>query len=131
MQYADFMNALRWIFFLPIAAVLIAGAQLVAGLIVQHAPWWLGIPLVFFLGVFVAMAGMIPARMTSDPKIAATIVITLFVLLEGTSLVGIASSLPAKGLIGRILVDLQILAGAFAGAKRQKAERNRKEHHNV
>jgi hypothetical protein len=116
------MNAFKWIVFLPLAALLIALAQLVTGMIIQNTPWWLGLPLVFFFGVIVAMAGILPVKMTSDPKIAATIVITFFVLFEGIALFGIAATLPTKELIGRILVDIQILAGAFAGAKRQNQE---------
>jgi hypothetical protein len=120
------MNSLKWFVFLPLAALLIALAQLVTGMIVQNTPWWLGLPLVFFFGVIVAMAGMLPLKMVSDPKIAATVLITLFVLFEGISLMGIASSLPTKGLVGRILVDIQILAGAFAGARRDGTEAIRK-----
>jgi len=114
------MNALRWILFLPLAAILIGIAQLVTGLIVENTPWWLGLPLVFFFGVIVAMAGMAPVRMVSDPKIAAAVLITLFVLFEGIALTGVASDLSTKELIGRVLVDLQIVAGAFIGTKKNE-----------
>jgi FtsH-binding integral membrane protein len=125
------MNALKWIAFLPLAALLIALAQLVTGMIIQNTPWWFGLPLVFFFGVIVAMAGMLPVKMVSDPKIAATVLITLFVLFEGISLMGVASSLPTKELIGRILVDIQILVGAFIGANQYEKKEIRKEQHNV
>jgi hypothetical protein len=125
------MNALRWILFLPQAAILIGIAQLVTGLVVENTPWWLGLPLVFFFGVIVAMAGMAPVRMVSDPKIAAAIVITLFVLFEGIALAGAAPNLPTKVLIGRVLVDLQIFAGALAGAQKDESKSNRMEGHYV
>jgi len=125
------MNALRWILFLPLAAILIGIAQLVTGLVVENTPWWLGLPLVFFFGVIVAMAGMAPVRMVSDLKIVAAIVITLFILFEGIALAGVASDLPTKELLGRVMVDLQIIAGALVGARKDKSKLNRMEGYNV
>ena len=110
------MKVLRWLVFLPLAAVLIAIAQLLTGWIVGHSTWWIGLPVVFFFGVIVAGAGMIPVRMTSDPKIAAAVILTLFVLFEGIALAKSFGSFPVKELIGRILVDFQILVGALMGA---------------
>ena len=110
------MKILRWLTFLPCAAVLIAIAQLLTGLLVEHSPWWIGLPLVFFFGVLVVGAGMVPVKMTSDPKIAAAIMLTLFVLFEGLALTSLFAGLSTKDLIGRILVDIQIILGALAGA---------------
>ncbi|MCX6879376.1 MAG: hypothetical protein NTW21_37080 [Verrucomicrobia bacterium] len=109
------MKIFCWLTFLPCAAVLIAIAQLLAGLIVANSPWWLGLPLVFFSGVIVVMAGLAPVKMTSDPKVAATVLLTLFVLFETLALTKVFADHSAKELIGRILVDIQIIIGALMG----------------
>jgi len=110
------MKIFRWLTFLPCAAVLVAIAQLLTGLLVEHSPWWIGLPLVFLFGVLVVAAGMVPVKMTSDPKIAAAILLTLFALFEGLALTSVFAALSTKDLIGRILVDIQIIIGALAGA---------------
>jgi len=110
------MKILRWLIFLPCAAVFIAIAQLLAGLTVGHTPWWIGLPLVFFFGIIVAATAALPVKMTSDPKIAAAILLTLFVLFEALALTSVLAGLSTKELIGRILVDIQIILGALMGA---------------
>ncbi len=85
----------------------------------EHSPWWIGLPLVFFFGVIVACAGIVPVKMTSEPKIAAAILLTLFVILECLALTSAFAGLSTKALIGRILVDIQIVIGALGGAMPQ------------
>lgn len=102
---------LSWLFFLPVAVVLISLAQLAAAWLAAKMGWF-AVPVSALLGVLFLAAGAIPVLMTRGSKVATTIILTLFCLLEIISLVSVWSKLPGSEIAVRIITDIQICTGA-------------------
>lgn len=110
------MKTLRWLTFLPVAAILIGVAQLVTGGIATALPAWIAVPLVFFFGIVIALATMVPVRWTPNHKIAATILLSVFLLLEAVALLSQVGGISIAQVIVRILTDIFLVLGALAPA---------------
>lgn len=110
------MKALRWLVFLPVAAVLIAIAQVATGLLAEKLPWWIALPIVLFLGVIVAIAGMLPSNIAPDPKIGGGVIAALFVLLEIFALAGSLPGMAWPEIVIRIYTDIAIVGGCIVAA---------------
>ncbi|WP_193213302.1 hypothetical protein [Luteolibacter marinus] len=113
------MTAIKWFLFLPVGFALIFLAQVLAGLLIGCTAWWIGLPILFFFGVIVAMAGMIPVKMVSNPPVAASILLTLFIGVEIFALWSGFDALELREKVGRILVDVQLVIGALLGAQQE------------
>ena len=100
------MSALRWITFIPLAAITISVAQLVTGFIAEKTAWWIGLPIIFFFGIIIAMATMVPVRWCPDVKIGAGVILSLFLLLELVALFSQFEWLSVPERVGRILTDI-------------------------
>ena len=111
------MRVLRWIAFLPAAAVVIVVAQVATGLAAQHLAWWTAAPLVLFFGgaiaVFVAQA----CQIAPDPRVSAGAVLALFLFFEAVSLIGSFDRLSMFETIIRIYTDLVIVIGCWIAIK--------------
>lgn len=116
------MIALRWITFLPVAAILIGFAYFITGVISDNAPWWIAIPITVFLGVFICIASGLSVRIAPIPKIGAAILLTLFIPLEGISLFAAFSTFTKTELIVRVMVDFYAVFGAIACAQNNTKE---------
>lgn len=113
------MKVLRWMIFLPVGASLIALAQLVVAFVAERVVFWVAAPVILFFGAVIAMASIAPCRIAPDPKVGATILITLFVLFE---LFALASFVPKASLfptIARLYADVVLVVGGFIGGSMQ------------
>ena len=118
--FGDAMIILRWVAFLPAAAVLVAIAQLITGIIAESMAWWISMPLVLFFGVIIFAAAMIPCGMICPtPKIGLTIFLTLFIPLEAIALFGSASEMTWPVLIIRLYTDIAVAFGAIGAATQE------------
>ena len=116
------MTALRWILFLPVAVILIGIAHSLTGLLSANAPWWIAIPIMIFFAVFLIMTSALPVKIAPVPLIGATILLTLFIPVEGFTLVSSFSLVTKTELIARILTDSYVILGAIIGTQNQTAE---------
>lgn len=119
------MKVLRWIVFLPVGAFLVALAQLVVGLVAERATFWIAAPLILFFGAVIAMAAMLPCRIAPDPKVGATIFLTLFVLLELFALASFLPNAPAFPAIARLYADVVLVIGGIIGGSMRPKGRAR------
>jgi hypothetical protein len=106
---------LRWIVFLPAAAVLIALAQFATVTAAESFSWWVSAPLIIFFGALIAFAGLLPTQIAPNPRLAAIILIVLFVALEVASLVAAFPEAETYPFIMRIYADTVVVCGAVAG----------------
>jgi hypothetical protein len=107
------MTALRWFAFLLVGIVTIAIAQLLTGMLAKAAPWWISVPLVLFFGVVLTIATIVPVTMAPNPKIGATILLTLLLLFEIIVLVSQFPEMTVDERIVRILTDIYLCSGAL------------------
>ncbi len=115
------MIILRWIAFLPAAAVLVATAQLITGLVAESMAWWISMPLVVIFGVLIAIAANIPCGMICPtPKIGSTIFLTLFILLESVAFLGSVKEMTWPVLVIRLYTDVVIVVGAIGAATQEQ-----------
>ena len=116
------MRVLRWVAFLPAAAIVIAIAQVSTGLAAQHLAWWIAAPLVLFFGgaiaVFVAQA----CQIAPDPRVGAGAVLALFLLLEGVALFGSFGQLSTLKLVTRLYTDLVVVIGCVVAIRAEREE---------
>ena len=110
------MKILRWLVFLPVGAVCIALAQFVVALIAENLMWWVGAPMILFFGAVIAMASMVPSRIAPDPKVGATVLLTLFALFEVFALVSFLPKATIFPAIARLYADVVLVIGGVAAA---------------
>jgi len=109
------MKLLRWIAFLPVGALLIALAQLAVAFVAERAPFWTAAPVILFFGAIIAMAAIVPCQIAPDPKIGATILLTLFVFLELVALASFLPKAPVFPAVARLYADVVLVIGGFIG----------------
>ena len=110
------MKILRWLFFLPIGFVLMGIAQFAVGFVAERTSFWVGAPLILFFGVLIVAASMIPCRIAPNPKVGATILLTLFVLFELLSLYSFLPSAHLFPAVARLYADVALVLGGVIGA---------------
>lgn len=110
------MNVLRWIVFIPYGFITIAIAQFVTGSMAEKMNPWISIPMVIFFGIIVAMATGFPVLFAPEPKIAAAILLTLFLIFEFTTLISHISTMKAHVIAIRILTDIYLVIGGIFSA---------------
>jgi hypothetical protein len=113
----DTMTVLRWILFLPVGGFLIALAQVVVGTMAERLAFWVAAPLIFFFGALIAMASIIPCRIAPDPKVGATILLTLFALFEIFAFISFLPGASPFPVIARLYTDVVLVIGGFIGAR--------------
>ena len=107
------MTILRWLAFLPIGLISIVITLFLTGALAEVAPWWISVPLVLFFGVILTMATILPVSIAPSPKIAATILLTLFLLFELIALFSQFGDMTGAERAVRILTDIYLCIGAI------------------
>ena len=107
------MRTIRWITFIPLAAITISVSQLVTGFIAEKMVWWIGLPIIFFFGIIITMATMVPVRWCPDVKIGAGVILSLFLLFELVALFSVFGLLSPAERVGRVLTDIYLVIGGI------------------
>lgn len=116
------MRTLRWLSFLPAAAIVIAIAQVATGLAAQHLTWWIAAPLILFFGGGIAVSVAQACHIAPDPRVSAGAVLALFILLEAVSLFNSFSQLPVFELVVRLYTDLVVVIGCLVAIKNDRED---------
>lgn len=114
------MIIFRWILFLPAAALLFALAQSTTGIIAESLAWWISMPLVLIFGVLIAISAYIPCGMICpNPKTGSTIVLTLFIFLEGITFISSFKEMTWPTLLIRLYTDVVLVFGTIGAATQE------------
>ena len=111
------MQLLRWIAFLPSAAVVITVAHIATGLAAKNLAWWIAAPLVLFFGGAIAVFVGRTCKIAPDPRIGGGVVLALFLCLEAGSLFMSFSGSTVLEIIIRLYTDTVIAVGCIVAIK--------------
>ena len=114
-----FLKILRWIFFLPLAAVLTAIAQTVTMVIAENLHWYFSISYLLVLGFVFFFTTYLPGRIAPNHKVGAVLILIVIPFLEITNLyLSISDSSISEysqfGLIARLYTDIILILGGVA-----------------
>ncbi|PAU92619.1 hypothetical protein CK503_15820 [Aliifodinibius salipaludis] len=115
------MNFLRWLLFLPLAAILIAIGQTITVLLAENLHWYFVASILIFFGWTVIITSYLPSKIAPKHKISAIIILTLFVLFEGGTLVLHFSEFSWTVIFARIYIDILIIVGGIVAYKDDKS----------
>jgi hypothetical protein len=116
--YMRLVRASAWVTFFPMAIILIAFSGVFL-MWIGEWPWWISLPVAFLLLPLPALCAFWPVGYTQNPKVAATLVITFWVLLEVFTLSTKGLTLPWHQNVIRFLIDAAVVAGATLAAVRR------------
>jgi hypothetical protein len=108
----------QWLLLLPVAFVSILIAQSI-GVAIASVTWWVAIPLLLFCAIVFYLGGAAAVIIAPNKSIGATIVVTLFALIEGIAILTILYHGPIYVLevLSRIYIDACIVIGSVFTAK--------------
>lgn len=112
------LRASTWVTFFPMAIILISFSGLLL-MWIGEWPWWISLPLAIFLLPLPALAAYWPVSFPSNPKLAAMILITFWILLEVFTLTMKGLTLPWHQNVIRFLIDAAVISGATWAALRR------------
>lgn len=110
-----------WITFFPMAVILICFSGLLL-MWIGELKWWISLPLATLLLPLPALSAFWPARSTSNPKIAAIILIGFWIVIEAFTLSVKGLTLPWHQNVIRLLVDIAIIGRSLPCCGRKKSE---------
>lgn len=114
------MNFLRWLFFLPLAAILIALAQTIAMLLAESLHWYFVAGILLFFGWVSLASSYLPCKIAPNHKISSIIILTLFVLFEGGTLIFHLYEFTWTETIARFYIDAIIIFGAIVAYRDER-----------
>jgi hypothetical protein len=120
--YLRLLRASTWITFFPMAILLITFSGLLL-MWIGEWPWWISLPVAIVLLPLPALSAFWPVSYTPNPRVAATIMIAFWILLEGFTLITTGLTLPWHQDVIRFLIDIAAITGAtWAGLGRSPRE---------
>jgi len=111
------VKALRWLLFCPVGFLLMGLAQYSVVTVAERMPFWVGAPLILFLGVIVGAASFIPCRIAPNPLIGASVLLSLFAVFELLSFPSFIQSAPFFPVAARLYSDVALFIGGVAAAR--------------
>jgi len=109
------VRASTWVTFFPMSLILISFSGILL-MWIGEWPWWFSLPVAILLLPLPALSAFWPVGWTSNPKLAATILITFWLLLEAFTLTTKGLTLSWHQNIIRFLIDGAIISGAMWAA---------------
>ncbi len=109
-----FLKIIRWIFFLPLAAILTAIAQTVTMLIAENMHWYFSVSLLLILSFIFVFTTYMPGRIAPNHKLGAVLILVVITALEIWHLSSSISEYSQFAIIARLYTDFILILGGIA-----------------
>ena len=109
-----FLKIIRWIFFLPLAAILTAIAQTVTMVIAENMHWYFSVSLLLILSFIFVFTTYMPGRIAPNHKLGAVLILVVITALEIWHLSSSISEYSQFTIIARLYTDFILILGGIA-----------------
>lgn len=109
-----FLKIIRWIFFLPLAAILTAIAQTVTMVIADNMHWYFSVSLLLILSIIFVLTTYMPGRIAPNHKLGAVLILVVITALEIWHLSSSISEYSQFAIVARLYTDFILILGGIA-----------------